>query len=298
MTLQLKFLILGTNPSLTRVGITNTLNGALKAIFLNNGNNGAIADLQITGNYPSLSCIQVDNVANAETATTNGNWVKDASTNYSVNCAAAITLIPDANFEAYLASQGNDNDPTVGQVYTADIENYTVLNIDGLAISSIVGIEDFAALETLDVSNNNLVNLSLINNTNLVTVNASNNNISGNINFGSSVLVDLDLSSNQISSIGGLGGVPNLKVFNISDNPTLGSLNFNGAATIEEINAENSPLLSSLQNLSTLGNLKEFSLSKSLLTSLDFTQNTNLEILNIFDNTNLQTITISQSGKP
>ena len=286
------------NPSLTRVGITNTLNGALKSVFLNNGNNGAINDLQITGNYPSLSCIQVDNVANAEAATTNGTWTKDASTNYSINCSAAITLIPDANFEAYLASQGNDNDPTVGQVFTADIENYTSLNIAGLSIDNIIGIEDFAALQDLDVSNNNLVNLSLLNNVNLIMVNASNNNISGTINFGSSVLVDLNLSSNQISSIGGLGGVPNLKVFNISNNSTLGSLNFNGAVTIEEINAEGSPLLSSIQNLATLGDLKEFSLSESLLISLDFTQNTNLELLDVFDNGNLQTISISQSGNP
>ncbi|MFK5971763.1 MAG: Calx-beta domain-containing protein [Flavobacteriaceae bacterium] len=286
------------NPSLTRVGITNTLNGALKSIFLNNGNNAAITDLQIIGNYPSLSCIQVDNVVNAETATTNGTWVKDASANYSTNCAVAITLIPDPNFEAYLALQGWDNNPALGQVYTADIENRTSLNMAGLVIGNIIGIEDFTALETLDVSNNNLVNLSLINNTNLVTVNASNNNISGTINFGSSVLVDLDLSSNQISAIGGLGGVPNLKIFNISDNPTLTSLNFNGASNIEEINAKDSPQLSSLQNLSTLGSLKTFSLSQSLLTSIDFSQNSSLEQLDIFDNTNLQTITISQSGNP
>lgn len=86
---------------------------------------------------------------------------------FSISTAsfAQITLIPDPNFEQALIDLGIDSDGTVnGQVLTSDVETVISLNLNNKGIDDITGIEDFAALEILDVTGNYLLVLDISNN--------------------------------------------------------------------------------------------------------------------------------------
>jgi hypothetical protein len=83
----------------------------------------------------------------------------------STTSFAQITQIPDPNFEQALIDLGIDSDGIVnGQVLTSDIETVTSLNINNKGIQDLTGIEGFAALETLDVSSNQVESLSFTQN--------------------------------------------------------------------------------------------------------------------------------------
>jgi hypothetical protein len=84
---------------------------------------------------------------------------------FSTTSFAQITQIPDPNFEQALIDLGIDSDGIVnGQVLTSDIENVTNLNVNNKGIHDLTGIEGFAALETLDVSFNQVESLSFTQN--------------------------------------------------------------------------------------------------------------------------------------
>ncbi|MFK8059494.1 MAG: T9SS type A sorting domain-containing protein [Polaribacter sp.] len=61
-------------------------NNSLTKLILSNGNNAILTNMNATNNA-NLSCIQVDNVANA---LANGNWLKPTTVSYSTNCSAAL----------------------------------------------------------------------------------------------------------------------------------------------------------------------------------------------------------------
>ncbi|UMB59698.1 gliding motility-associated C-terminal domain-containing protein [Lutibacter sp. A80] len=76
-----------TSLDLSQNTSLNTLycaNNKLTSLNIKNGNNSSLFGLKATGN-PSLTCIQVDNVANIGT-----NWEKDAIASYSENCGELI----------------------------------------------------------------------------------------------------------------------------------------------------------------------------------------------------------------
>ena len=78
---------------------------------------------------------------------------------------AQITLIPDSGFEQALIDLGIDSDGMInGQVLTMDIEGVIILDVNYSNIQDLTGIEDFAALEILDVSGNELIALNVSSN--------------------------------------------------------------------------------------------------------------------------------------
>lgn len=84
---------------------------------------------------------------------------------------AQITNIPDQNFEQTLIDLGIDSDNTVnGQVLTSDVETITTLIIKYKNISDLTGIEDFAALQNLDITGNQLTLLQISENLELKTL--------------------------------------------------------------------------------------------------------------------------------
>lgn len=71
---------------------------------------------------------------------------------------AQVTQIPDANFEQKLIDLNIDSDGIInGQVLTSDIAQVSILEIPDANISDLTGIEDFTALENLNISGNPLV---------------------------------------------------------------------------------------------------------------------------------------------
>lgn len=101
------------------------------------------------------------------------------------------TQIPDAQFEQALIDLGIDSDGIInGQVLTSDIETVITIDISHKGIDDLTGIEDFASLESLDVSSNDLTVLDISNNIQLKELYASN---TGTENL---MISSLDLSNN------------------------------------------------------------------------------------------------------
>ncbi|SHI36509.1 Por secretion system C-terminal sorting domain-containing protein [Mesonia phycicola] len=90
---------------------------------------------------------------------------------FCIGITAQTTSIPDQNFEQYLINQSIDSDGVInGQVLTSDIN--TLLSLQLQWVGNFTGLEDFTALEILEISdvpfqNNNNITLDLTANTNL-----------------------------------------------------------------------------------------------------------------------------------
>lgn len=196
----------------------------LFALNIDNGNNTAITAFNATNNI-NLSCINVDDVAFANSA---ANWQKDAAASYNLNCG---TYVPDDNFEQALIDQGIDSDLTVNNfVATADINTITVLDISELNIADLTGIQDFLALQNLNVSNNLLTSLDLSSNTALEVLDCSINLIE-NLDFtANTALTSLLCDYNALLTLSVENGTnASLTVFSTTENPNLFCINVDDA---------------------------------------------------------------------
>ncbi len=106
---------------------------------------------------------------------------------------AQTTAIPDTYFEQALIDLGIDSDGIInGQVLTSDIVTVTELILGfNFIVDDITGIEDFTALEVLDVSFSNLNVLDVSNNIQLRELYCSSSDAGPSMFFTS-----LDLSNN------------------------------------------------------------------------------------------------------
>jgi len=177
---KLTSLDVSKNTALTKL---SSYGNDFATVNVKNGNNKNL-NIYTQGftNNPNLTCIQVDDVAYS-----NANWAdrKDVTANYSSDCSSSFVAIPDQNFEQKLIDLGIDTDGLNGKITAANISGITVLDLSNSNISNLSGIENFASLTYLDVSNNQLKTLDVSNNGLLETLNASSNQ-----------LTTLDLSEN------------------------------------------------------------------------------------------------------
>jgi len=197
----------------------------LFALTLNNGNNNLITTFNATTNT-NLFCIEVDDVAFSDTAT---SWQKDALASYNLNCG---TYIPDDNFEQALINQGIDTDGTLNNfVATTDIFMLVSLDISGLDIADLTGIEDFEALQDLNCSSNNqLTVLNLENNLALVNLNCANSQIEVLDLTVNTNLTTLLCNDNALLTLNIENGNNNvLTTFNATNNPNLYCINVDDA---------------------------------------------------------------------
>jgi len=169
---KLTSLDVSKNTALTKL---SSYGNNFTTVNVKNGNNKNL-NIYTQGftNNPNLTCIQVDDVAYS-----NANWAdkKDATANYSSDCIPSFVTIPDQNFEQKLIDLGIDTDGLNGKITSTNISNITVLDLANSNISNLSGIENFASLTYLDVSNNQLKTLDVSNNGLLETLNASSNQL-------------------------------------------------------------------------------------------------------------------------
>ncbi len=248
-------------------------------------------------NNSLLACIQVESAARATSLNGNANFRKNGATTFSNTCTAIYTQIPDRNFEQSLVNQNIDSEGGIpnGLVLTADIENELTLDISNQGINDLTGLEAFASLEILDVSNNDLNSLEL-QNLSLIEIYANDCNLAGKpIRFQNAPpngafltnVTTLEIQNNGIGSAGStisFGGVPNVTYLDISDN-NFETIQLNESTSIETLLANNCPNLTTLANLGSLGNLESLGASFSSLSELDVSQNGQLSFLNISGNT-------------
>ncbi len=134
-----------------------------------------------------------------------------------INTLSQTVFIPDAKFKAALVnSLINTNRDSEIQVYEAKNMQGT-LNISGLGINSLTGIEAFTELGGLLCNYNNLTYLNLSSNTKLQTITCTNNNIRNIVLPSTTTLKTIDISNNIISFIN-LSSLPNLTNFQCYNN--------------------------------------------------------------------------------
>lgn len=226
------------------------------------------------------------------------------------------TFVPDDNFEQILISLGYD-DRLDDYVITKEIENVTSLEISGLNIFDLTGIEDFKNLvelwcegnnlKSLDVSNCSHLSKLMIRKNQLESLNVSNNTRLRELFCGGNEITHLDVSRNEdLIKLSCENG--RLTEIDVSKNTRLTHLHLNrnqltnvdvsyntvistfGCENNELriLNVENNVELQQLWcygnqlenlNVSTLGNLTFLGCESNSLTSLDVSNNLNLGYL-------------------
>lgn len=199
-------------------------NNNLFTINVANANNPSITTFDATNNV-NLFCIEVDDVAFANGA---AGWQKDAIADYNLNCG---TYVPDDNFEQALIDQGIDSDNTLNNfVPTADVVALTDLNVAGLGISDLTGIEDFVALTNLNCSNNQILELDVSANLALQIIDLSFNEVMRLDVVNNTAITELSCNANALNFIDvANGNNANLVTFNAQNNPNLFCINVDNA---------------------------------------------------------------------
>ena len=191
----------------------------------------------------------------------------------TVNVTAQMTAVPDPNFEQALINQGIDSDGVLnGQVLTADISGLLTLNVSANNIADLTGIEDFTALEVLNCNNNDLASLDVTMLSNLIDLNCSNNINLGTVDVSQNAVLEILSCSNS--------GITSLDLIS---NPLLLELyvNFN------QLTALNTSFNAGLNTLQCINNQ---------ITGLDVTNNNLLTELFCSDNQLQGSVDLSQNN--
>ncbi|MEO9893369.1 MAG: hypothetical protein ABJF52_12650, partial [Aurantibacter sp.] len=248
------------NGTLSEVTVGNTLGDSnLTSLNLNNTTSNLVYTnfILTTDRNPALNCIEVHNATDAQEAVNQGFWSVPSSQSFNTDCSATqpTTRIPDLNFRAKLIELGHDNNnPNDEYVLTSSIAAVTNLNIQGLDIEDLTGIEAFTSLVTLDAVANRLTVLNLSNSPNLE-----------NVALGSNQLSTLDFSSN-----------PNLINLEAANN-SLTNINISANPSLESIYLYDN-LLTTLDTSSNT-ELKYLTLNGNNITAIDLSLNINMEEL-------------------
>lgn len=218
---------------------------------------------------------------------------------------AQFTSIPDVNFEQKLMSLGYDN-VINGQVLTSIVSQVNSLNLSNSNISNLTGIQDFTMLSTLNCSNNPLVNVNLSQNTNLTILSVGGNAFTGLSNFSlNQSLINLYLT--EINSNNLLLNLSNTNIkYLYFDNINSNSLIITNGSNLQTISSYiwdsnisiNSLLLQGLPNLITI-DFNQYLNPTSYISSIsmDNSVSSNLQFLKVA-NLNLATISPSFSQIP
>ncbi len=201
------------------------------------------------------------------------------------------TYVPDANFEHHLIDIGVDSGFIDGYVLTANISGHLGLNLTGLSISDLTGIEDFVALESLFCGDNQLTNLDLSQNFALTYLSCYENLLTNLDVSSNTVLTTLNCEDNLLTSLD-VSQHPTLTSLFCSGNQ-LSSLNANGASALNAIYCVENELTSIDVNGAT--GLTILSCGWNELTSLDLAGVPALGLLHC-DNNQLTSLDISQNS--
>jgi len=273
-----------SNPALWYFGC---IENNLTSLDLRNGNNTILTAFNSTNN-PDLTCIDVDNVAWADTALA----YIDSWTSFSIDCSAdggGQTYVPDDNFEAYLEANGMGNGiANDDSVTTANIETIVNLNVMSSGIADMTGLEDFTALSVFRCSYNDLTGLDVSANTALTELYCHSNELPSLDVSTNTALTKLICNTNQLTSLDVTANTA-LSWLSCASNQ-LTSLNVAANTALTYLGCRNNQLSSlDLSANTTLTYLHCFA---NQLTSLDLSANTILSYLGC-DNNQLTNLDLS-----
>ncbi|MEP3571826.1 MAG: T9SS type A sorting domain-containing protein [Flavobacteriaceae bacterium] len=271
---DLTSLDVSNNTALT--GLTCNENN-LSSLDVANGNNMAFTDFDATNN-PSLTCIQVDDVAYSA-----ANWTDiDDASSFSADCSlVAVVYIPDTNFKNALVGNTAINTDNDNEISYAEAAAPTgTLNVSSLNIADLTGIEAFTNITGLVCSENDLVSLDVANNNALLALVCSNNDITALDVSNNTVLDYLSCSENALSSL------------DVSNNPTLKYLVCSENA-LSSLDVSSSPLLEQLR--CHFNNLTSLDVANNLVLEELFCYNNGLSDLDLSNNPVLENLICSNN---
>ena len=188
-----------------------------------------------------------------------------------------LEKFPDPNFCNYLLCQSYGAD---GDISDEEFANITSMNVNGLEIKSLQGIEYFTALTSLACYNNLLTSLDVSKNTALKELDCDNNQLISLDVSGCSALNSLYCYKNQLTSLD-VSGCTELASLSCYNNQ-LTSLDVSGCTALTSLSCSSNQLTS--LGVSNNTALTELSCNNNQLTSLDISKNTALVSLSCSDN--------------
>ncbi|MBO4461081.1 MAG: S-layer homology domain-containing protein [Clostridiales bacterium] len=178
--------------------------------------------------------------------------------------------IPDKEFAAALEAFDRNNDKVL---IWGEVMNVTSLDVSGLGIKDLSGIEIFRNLMNLNCSNNYLMTLDLSKNTKLKTLDCSINNIATLDIDKNKELVTIDCSDNQIVDLRATKKMSNLETL-ICHTNRVALADFSKNANLKTLDCRDN-MIQSL-DLSKNANLEKLLCTDNMLTQLDISNNPNL----------------------
>lgn len=200
--------------------------------------------------------------------------------------------IPDNNFKTALLGnlQFNPNqDNEISYVEAAAATGQ--MDVSGLSISDLTGIEAFTGITWLKCSNNNLTTLDVSNNSSLTIVDAFFNQLSSVI-LNNNSLDNVQLSNNNLTTIDVSTSI-NITALSLNDNP-ISVIDVSNNLSLTLLGISNTSI--SQVDLSNHNAFQRLFASNTLIDSLNLIANQNLNTLWIFNNQNLNYLNVKNGN--
>ena len=192
--------------------------------------------------------------------------------------AIDVEHFPDETFRNYV-SKNFDNDED-GKLSGEEIGNVNEMDVSGLGIGSLKGIEYFSKLAALYCRSNQLTSLDVSQNAALITLYCQDNHLTSLDVSKNTALINMDCDFNQLTGLDVSKNTALERLSCILNRLTSLDVSKNTALTKLECS------VNQLTDLDVSNNtaLKEFYCASNQLTSLDLSKNTALEALNCRSN--------------
>lgn len=250
----------------------------------NNSSENILTDASGNGNNGSLNNFAL----NGSTS----NWVAPGGVVSGTVCPPCVVNIPDANFKAALLANAAINTNSDGEIQCSEAAAYTgTINVIGLGISDLTGIEAFTSLTQLEVNDNSLTALDLTSNIALTWFTCTNNQLTSLNLTGLSSLGVFNCNNNQLTNLD-VSTNTALTYMECSDNQ-LTTLDVSNNALLDYMICANNQL--TILDVSNNPALVTLNCVNNLLTSLDVTANPVLAALNVIGN---QLSSLNTSSNP
>jgi len=248
---------------------------------------------------------------NANNGTLNNNPTWQVATSCFGSTVTPLTYVPDDNFENYLEANGmGDGIALNDYVFTSAIDTVTNLDVSNQNIIDLTGIEDFTVLTDLHCYSNQLTSLDVSQNTALIKLFCADNQLTSIDISGATALDYLGCTDNQLTSLD-LSQNTALEYLYCAVN-LISSIDISGATALKLLYCYGNQLISiDLSNHTALvwlncsGNqltnlnvssgigLTDLDCSNNQLSSLDLRNGNNINMtFNTFNNLNLTCIDV------
>ncbi len=191
--------------------------------------------------------------------------------------AIDATNFPDENFRNYICDQIDNGD----KVLSADeVAGVISINVNGMGIQSLAGIEHFTALQMLHCTDNGIASLDVSNNTALTVLNCYYNRLQTLDVSANPQLFYLNCAENDLTSVN-VAGCTGLLNLSCGGN-RLTSLDVSTNTSLQVLSCINNLLVT--LDTSCNPDLVNLQCSGNLLETLDLTANLNMDNLSAFNN--------------